>query len=170
MTMWTVDDFPGADNVPWPLLIRARLVRDLDAFVATTVVHQVAQVASREVTTRIAEAAAEGMRAAPAEKVNRTARVDALDAVAAFIDICPPWPWPWPRPPRPPWPWPWPGPGNYPPGPYPWFEGQEHPWAKIGSPYQGAVLAGALDLVTRVGSQQLQEQLGGALKEQLGQL
>lgn len=164
--MWTAEDFPGADKVPWPLLIRARLVRDLDAFVATTVVHQVAQVASLEVTTRIAQAASEGLRAASAEKVDGTARIDALDAVATFLDICPPWPWPRPRPP---WPWPWPGPGPRPgPDPDPWPEGQEHPWQQIGSPYQGTVLAGALDLVAQVGSPQLQEQLGGALKE-LGQ-
>lgn len=156
------------DKVPWPLLIRARLVRDLDAFVATTVVQQVAQVASIKVATRVAEVAAEGMRAAPVERLTRTARVDALDAVAEFIDICPPWPWPrpWPRP-RP-WPFPDPFPGPW-PGPFPWFEGHEHPWENSGSPYQGAVLAGALDLVTRVGSPQLQEQMGGALKE-LGQL
>lgn len=148
--MWTPEDFPGADNVPWQLLIRARFVRDVDAFVATAIVRQVSQVASFEVATRVAEAAAEGMKGAAAEKVSRTGRADALGAVADFIDICPPWPWPWP--------WPW-------PGPWPWLEGRENPWEKFGSPYQGTVLTGALDLLRKVGSPQLQERMGGLLEE-----
>ncbi|SOC53582.1 hypothetical protein [Ornithinimicrobium cerasi] len=156
--MWTPESFPGADKVPWQLLIRARYVREVDAFVASTIVGQVAHVASLDDAARVATAAAEATRAMPAERLSRTARGDALIAVADFIDICPPWPWPWP--------WPWPGPW---PGPWPWFEGRENPFEKIGSPYQGIVLEGALDLLGRAGSPQLHEQLGGVLKE-LGQL
>ena len=153
--MWTPEDFPGADNVPWQLLIRARFVRDVDAFVATAVVGQVARVASLDVATKVAQGAAEAMRGMPAEKLGRAARSDVFGAVADFIDICPPWP-PWPRP-RP-WPWPW-------PGPWPWADGRENPFEQIGTPYEGIVLQGALDLVARVGSPQLQEQFGGVLKE-----
>jgi hypothetical protein len=152
--MWTPEDFPGADKVPWQLLIRARFVREVDAFVASTIVGQVARVASVEVAARVATVASEAMRAAPAERISRTGRSDALSAVADFIDICPPWPWPWP--------WPWPGPW---PGPWPWLEGRENPFEKIGSPYEGVVIQGALDLVGRAGSPGLQEQLGGVLKE-----
>ena len=155
--MWTVEDFPGADKVPWQLLIRARFVRDVDAFVATAVVGQVAHVASLDVATRVAEAAAGALRGMPAEKLGRAARGDAFGAIADFIDICPPWPpWPWPRP----WPGPW---------PWPWADGRDDPFAQVGTPYEGIVLQGALDLLGRAGSPQLQEHLGGVIKE-LGRL
>lgn len=157
--MWTQEDFPGADQVPWQLLIRARFVKEVDALVATTIVNQLAQVASADVITKVATAAAEAMHAAPGDKLSRTARSEAITAMADFIDICPPWPWPrpWPWPPGP-WPWPW-------PGPWPWTDGRENPLEKIGSPYEGLVLEGALDLLGRAGSAQLQERLGGVLKE-----
>lgn len=147
--MWTAEDFPGADKVPWQLLIRARFVREVDAFVATAIVNKVAQVASVEVAARVATAAAEAMKSVPADKLNRTTRTDALSAVADYIDICPPW-----------WPWPWPG-----PRPPRWFDGRESQFDKIGSPYQGLVLEGSLQLLERAGSPQLQEQLGGVLRE-----
>lgn len=148
--MWTPEGFPGADKVPWQLLIRARLVRDVDAFVASTIVRQVTQVASVEVAARVATAAAEAMRSAPVEKLDDSTRGVAFRAVADFIDICPPWPWPWP--------WPW-------PGPLPWFEGRTNPLEGIASPYEGIVLEGALELLGQAGSHHLHEQLGGVLKE-----
>src|SRR5699024_2014550 len=116
--MWTQEDFPGADKVPWQLLIRARFVKELDALVATTIVNKVAQVASAKVVAQVATAAAEAMRAAPADKLSRTARSEALTAMADFIDICPPW-----------WPWPWPWPGPRPPW---WFRDQENPFEQVG--------------------------------------
>lgn len=149
--MWTQEDFPGADKVPWQLLIRARFVKELDALVATTIVNKVAQVASAKVVAQVATAAAEAMRAAPADKLSRTARSEALTAMADFIDICPPW-----------WPWPWPWPGPRPPW---WFRDQENPFEQVGTPYEGLVLEGALDLLGRAGSPQLQEQLGGTIRE-----
>lgn len=151
---WTFEDYPSADKVPWQVLIRARFVREVDAFVASTIVRQVTQVASVEVAAKIASAGAAATRETTADKVSRSTRSEALVAVADFIDICPPWPWPWP--------WPW-------PGPWPRFEGRENPFEKVGSPYEGIVLDGALDLLGRAGSPQLQERLGGALKD-LGQL
>lgn len=161
--MWTADEFPGAEKVPWQLLIRARYVHDIDAFVATTIVQQVTQVATLDVATKIAAVAAESVQVDQAEKLERKVLADALSAVADFLDICPPWP-PWPRPPWPRPPWPWPGPW---PGPWP-FADREDPFEQIATPYQDVVLRGALDLVGQVGSPQLQERLGGALKEMGG--
>lgn len=153
--MWTAEDFPGADKVPWQLLIRARLVREVDAFVATTIVGEVARVASTDVAVRVATAASEALRQSPAKKVPGEVRIAAASAVADFIDICPPWPWPWP--------WPWPGPGPW-PGPWPWAD-REGRWEQVGHPYESLVLQGALELLDTAGSGPLQEQLGGVLRE-----
>lgn len=151
--MWTPETFPDADNVPWKLLIRANFVREVDAFVATAILAQLAQVASVEVTAQVTEAANKALRQAPADKLGRGARAEAMVAVADFIEICPPWwPWPWPRP------WPW-------PGPRPWQQELNHPLEQLGTPYEGLVLQGALDLIDRVGSPGLQEGLGTVLKE-----
>ena len=100
--MWDPDNFPGADHVPWQLLIRARYAHEIDAVIASYVVARIGAVASAELTFKIAEVASQTM---PAERVKATAtaRLNALSAIADFDD----WPWcgtpPWPRhwPPKP---------------------------------------------------------------------
>jgi hypothetical protein len=84
--MWTPDDFPGAGNVPWQLLIRARLVDEIDAALASTIVRAVAQVASREQVVELARAAHAGF--APREKATAEQRISAVDAAAEFDDWC----------------------------------------------------------------------------------
>ncbi|MFK5633419.1 hypothetical protein [Ornithinimicrobium sp. LYQ103] len=154
--MWTGEDFPGADKVPWQLLVRARFVRELDVVIASTVVNRVMQVASPEVASQVALAASEAMRQLPDEKASGEARLTAAVAVADFLDICPPWPWPrpWPLP----GPWPWPGPG---PNPGPW----PGPWEKISHPMADLVLRGAVDLLEKAASPELARQLSGVLHE-----
>jgi hypothetical protein len=138
--MWDIDNFPGADHVPWQLLIRARLVREIDAVIASTVVRTLAEVASSKVThaaTRAAQAAlGEGNR----EQATPEQRVAAFDAVLDFDDWCgTPWPHRWP-------------------GPRPHFEDLSDPIAEV-------VVGQALELVRRAGSEQLQKSLGSALAE-----
>jgi hypothetical protein len=154
--MWTAEDFPGADKVPWQLLIRARFVRELDVVIASTVVNRVMLVASPEVSAQVAMAASDALRTLPEEKASSEARLTAAVAVADFIDICPPWPWPWPRPWPQPGPWPWPGPN---PGPWP------GPWEKISHPMADLVLRGAVDLLETAASPELARRLGDVLHE-----
>ena len=54
--MWTQDDFPGADHVPWQLLIRARFVHEIDAVIASRVVTRLAPALGREKAVRLAAA------------------------------------------------------------------------------------------------------------------
>jgi hypothetical protein len=139
--MWTSDDFPGADHVPWQLLIRARFLHEIDTIVASTVVHAVGRVASVRVATEIARAAsiatAAGTKAAPEQ------RLAAFEAAADFEDICPP-------------------PRQWPPRPHPrWLD-------DLGDPIAPMVLARAADFVRAAGSDELVKTLGSAL-EQAGQ-
>lgn len=100
--MWTQDDFPGAGNVPWQLLIRARYAYEIDALIASTVVRAVAVVGSRELTAKVAEAATAGVHASKRdEEATDGQRISFLSAAADWEDggICPPyWPWHGPRP------------------------------------------------------------------------
>ena len=61
--MWDSDNFPGADNVPWQLLIRARFAHEIDAILASVVVARVGAVASVDITRQVA-AVAQGVIAA----------------------------------------------------------------------------------------------------------
>jgi hypothetical protein len=139
--MWDIDNFPGADHVPWQLLIRARLVREIDAVIASTVVRSVAQVASGKVTHTVTRAAQAGLDEGNREQASSGQRLAAFDAVLDFDDWCGtrPRPWPWP-------------------GPRPHFEDLSDPIAEV-------VLGQALELVQRAGSEQLQKSLGSALAE-----
>lgn len=143
--MWTQEDFPGADKVPWQLLIRARYVDQIDALVASLVVEQVSRVASVSITQKLTEAAGTAVREAPHEKATANMRLGALGSVADFYDICPPgWPFRWP------------------PRPKGHLDDFSHPMT-------GPVIEGALELVRSAGSEQLNKTLGSALQE-VGQL
>jgi hypothetical protein len=138
--MWSSEDFPGAREVPWPELIRARYQFEVDAIVASVVLRAVAQVASTELTERVAEAALEGARfdgervEAPAER-----RLGMLETISDWDgDLCPRFRWP-PRPPR---------------------RDDE-----LGDPMLGFVLDKAASLVQGAGSEQLQKVLGEALQQ-----
>jgi hypothetical protein len=139
--MWDIDNFPGADHVPWQLLIRARLVREIDAVIASTVVHSLAGVASSKMTHAVTRAAQVGLDEGNLERATAEQRVAAFDAVLDFDDWCGtrPRPWPWP-------------------GPRPHFEDLSDPITEV-------VVAQALELVSRAGSEQLQKSLGSALSE-----
>jgi hypothetical protein len=96
--MWAPDDFPGADNVPWPLLIRARFAHQVDSLVASVVIDRLSRAASVDLLRDLATAAHQVSR--KGEELPADQHVEVLRAFADFDDICPPW---WPRrwPPRP---------------------------------------------------------------------
>ena len=103
--MWTQDGFPGADKVPWQLLIRARFVDEIDAIVAHTVVATLAPLMGRERGRNLAGIAVEAVMADGGQRVelDTERRMSALDAFVDWDgDICPVgWPRRWP--PRPKW-------------------------------------------------------------------
>ncbi len=136
--MWTAEDFPGADSVPWPLLIRARHAYEIDAVVASTILRQVSQLASVAVTERLAEAAHTALADSPREEAGHDQRLNALTTMADFDELCPPW-FRWPRPkPR---------------------------YDDISDPLLGLVVEGAMELVRSVGSESLNKTLGAVLQD-----
>ena len=138
--MWDIDNFPGADNVPWQLLIRARLVREIDAVIASTIVRQIGAVASHEVAHVVARAAEGAIADGNREPATTDQRVAAFDAALEFDDWCgTPWPHRWP-------------------GPKPKYDDLFDPIAEV-------VIARAGDLVRQGGSEELQKTLGSALAE-----
>jgi len=94
--MWTSDDFPGADHVPWQLLIRARYQYQVDAVIAAMVARAALQVAPRSVCTQVAKAAMEAMSFGGREEVPAERRIAMLETVADWDgELCPrPFPWP----------------------------------------------------------------------------
>ncbi len=134
--MWASDDFPGASNVPWQLLIRARQQDEVDAALASAVVHAVAQVGSREQVVNIARAAHAGLAAREfAASASSEERLAAIDAAAIFDDYC--------------------GNGYHPPKP--------HQIDEVGDPAVVGVLNAARQLVL-AGSENLQKSIGPALQ------
>ena len=100
--MWTQDDFPGADKLPWQLLIRARFVDEIDAIVAHTVVRTLAPLMAKDRARNLAGVAAKAVATDGAKRVEVSGdqRMSALGAFADWDgEICPRW---WPRPPFPP--------------------------------------------------------------------
>lgn len=143
--MWTSDDFPGADKVPWQLLIRARYLHQIDAVVASAVVQQVSRCASVEITEQVVRAATEGVSQSSREEASSEQRISALSSAMDFVDICPPnWPFRWP------------------PRPKGRFE-------ELSDPIAHVVLEGALEFVRAAGSDRLNKTLGETLHE-VGQL
>lgn len=138
--MWDPDNFPGADNVPWQLLIRARFVHELDAILASVVVARVGAVASVEITRKVAEVAAQAV-GAEREKVTAGTKVRAVSAVADFDDWCGT---PWPR--------------RWPPKSHGVFD-------DLSDPMAGLVIEQALSMVRAGGSEALQKSLGEVLAE-----
>ena len=137
--MWSSEDFPGADQVPWPYLIRARYQFEVDAVIASMVARAALIVAPRGFGAKIAKAAVEstrfggGREEAPAER-----RVAMLNLVADWDgDLCPK-PRPWPR-----------------------FD----ELTEIGDPSIVIVLERAMALLEVAGSEQLQKALGSALEQ-----
>jgi hypothetical protein len=139
--MWDPDNFPGADNVPWQLLIRARFAHELDAILASVVVARVGAVASVDITQQVA-AVAQGAITAEREKATSATKVRAMSAAADFDD----W-WcgtPWPR--------------HWPPKPHGVFD-------DLSDPIAGLVIEQALTMVRAGGSEGLQKALGEVLVE-----
>jgi len=139
--MWDPDNFPGASNVPWPLLIRARFAHEIDAVVASVVVNHVGAIASAKAAHAVALAAQDAISGANREVVTSEQRVIAFDAALDWDDWCGT---PWPR--------------RWPPRPRLDFD-------DLYDPVAGLVIAKALDLVSRAGSEELQKTLGSALAE-----
>ena len=99
--MWDPEHFPGTDNVPWPLLIRARYQFEVDAIVASVIVRNVAALGTAAIAEEIGLAAAKAV--AVSREVNGRKKVvkggGAYALVAEFDDWCGTrWPWPGPRP------------------------------------------------------------------------
>jgi hypothetical protein len=139
--MWDIDHFPGADHVPWQLLIRARYAHELDAVLASVVVARVGAVASVDITRQVASVA-QGAITAEREKVTAATKVRAMSAAADFDD----W-WcgtPWPR--------------HWPPKPRGVFD-------DLSDPIAGLVIEQALTMVRAGGSESLQKSLGEMLAE-----
>ncbi|MGY2877012.1 hypothetical protein ACVW00_004202 [Marmoricola sp. URHA0025 HA25] len=138
--MWDIDNFPGADHVPWQLLIRARQVREIDAVLASVIVEQVGAVASGKVTHLVASAAQASIAGGNREPATSEQRIAAFDAALDFDDWrCGTVPRRWP-------------------GPRPRFE-------DLSDPITDVVISRAVDLVQRAGSEELQKSLGSALAE-----
>ena len=138
--MWDPDNFPGADHVPWQLLIRARFAHELDAVLASVVVSRVGAVASVDITRKVAEVAAQAVTA-DREKVTAATKVRALSAAADFDDWCGT---PWPR--------------HWPPKPHGVLD-------DLSDPIVGLVVEQALTMVRAGGSEGLQKSLGDVLAE-----
>lgn len=136
--MWSSEDFPGARNVAWPYLIRARYQLELDAAIASIITRAVLQVAPREFGQLVARAAVEAIgfdgaseEAPPGNRLNLLTQLAEWDG-----ELCP-------RPPR-----------------WPHFDELD----EIGDAFQVVVLQRAAELLRIAGSDQLQKVLGGALE------
>ncbi|QEO10587.1 hypothetical protein [Protaetiibacter larvae] len=102
--MWDPEHFPGADNVPWQLLIRARFAFEIDAVIASQIVHALAEVLPTKAVVQLSRAATQAVAAGSRAKVAPETTLGALSAAADFDDWCgttwPRWPFPWPGPRR----------------------------------------------------------------------
>jgi hypothetical protein len=139
--MWDPENFPGADHVPWQLLIRARFAHELDAVLASIVVARVGAVASVDVARKVAAVAQDAITP-DREKVTASGRMRALSAAADFDD----W-WcgtPWPR--------------HWPPKPHGVFD-------DFADPITSLVVEQALGMVKAGGSDALHKSLGDVLAE-----
>jgi hypothetical protein len=139
--MWTPDDFPGAENVPWQLLIRARFAHEIDAIVGSIVINAVGRVAAADVVARVVQVANECVAGREPVKTGPRQVLTALIAADDFDDWCgTKWPH-WPGPPRP-----------------KWFD-------ELGDPLSKVVISRAAEFVNLAGSKELQGSLGGLLVE-----
>lgn len=134
---YTIDGMP--DYVPWPLLIRAKFVHEIDAVLASIIIERVGQVASAAVTRKLVEAAHAGVGKVEAKVATAEQRVMALNAVLDWDDWCGT---PWPR--------------HWPPHHGLGFD-------DVSDPITTVLKAKSLDLVKVAGSEHLQVSLGAAL-------
>lgn len=139
--MWDPEHFPGADNVPWQLLIRARFQFEVDAVLASTIVSQIGPRVAEGLANQLAVAGAQGVAGSIKEPTRAKPRSGELVTMLGdWDDWCGT---KWPR-----WPFPWPGPRRD------WLDPS------------AVLLAGkAVKLLELGGSPGLQEQLGGVLQE-----
>lgn len=137
--MWDVDNFPGADKVPWQLLIRARFEHEIDAVIASIVVHTVAQVASPKITESLAKASTSAIKRGRQE-LTADRQVGAMVAVADFDDWCGTVPFKWPPRPK--------GYGDF-----------------LSDPILEVVLGRAQDLIRAAGSSNLNKAFDSVLRE-----
>lgn len=140
--MWDPEHFPGADNVPWELLIRARYQFEVDALVASVIVRNVAALGTAAIAVDLGAAASKAV--ALSREANGRKKVvkggAAFALVAEFDDWCGTH---WPR-----WPWPFPGPD---------------PRFDVLDPIVVVLADKALGMLEAIGSPQLQEGLNGSL-------
>jgi len=138
--MWDPEHFPGADNVPWPLLIRARYQFELDAVIASTIVRNISALGSEAMASKVAVAATQAVAASrEANGRDKAGRSDTtLSILGEFDDWCGTR---WPR---------W-------PGPRPKYDGLD--------PLVIVVADKAFAVLGELGSGHLQEGLGGVLNE-----
>ncbi|MDO9455195.1 hypothetical protein [Nocardioides sp.] len=137
--MYTADDFPGAGNIPWQLLIRARYAFEIDAVLASVVVARVGALTSVDVARKLVDAA--GVKAG-GDKAEPGAVLGALRATLDFDDWCGTnWPRRWPPKPR----------------------GRD--FDDLSDPIVPLVAERALELLTAGGSPDLQGSLGQVLAE-----
>jgi hypothetical protein len=91
--MFTPDDFPGADRIPWQLLIRARTEYDVTLVAASVIARAVAGHASVDVARKVASVVREvGPKQEDSRALDPKQHIANLLAFADFDDICPP-PW-----------------------------------------------------------------------------
>lgn len=102
--MWDPENFPGADHVPWQLLIRARYQYEVDAVIASVILRNATVLGNETIAKELGAAAAKAV--ALSREVNGRKKVAkggaAYSVVAEFDDWCgtrwPRWPGPGPRP------------------------------------------------------------------------
>ena len=144
--MWDPEHFPGADNVPWPLLIRARFQHEVDAILASTIVANLAGRVGDQLARQLAVAGAQGVAASLREPTRSKARSgEFVNLLAEWDDWCGT---KWPR-----WPFPWPGP---------------RPGSELLDPAAVVLASKAIRLVELAGGPGLNEQLGSTLGEIAG--
>ncbi|WP_148616463.1 hypothetical protein [Nocardioides rubriscoriae] len=137
--MWDPDNFPGADSVPWQLLIRARFTHEIDAVLASVVVSRVGAVTSVDVARRLVDVA---RVKAGGEKAEPGVVLAAVRGLLEFDEWCGTgWPRRWP--PRP----------------------KGHDFDDLMDPVAVLVMERAAELVSVAGSPDLQGGLGAALGE-----
>lgn len=141
--MWDPEHFPGADHVPWQLLIRARFAFEIDAVIASHVVRALSGVLPAKEVAGLSRLATRIVAAGPRDEVTGEATVVALRGLAEFDEECGT---KWPR-----WPFPWPG-----PWPGPRFE------EDLVDPIAVVVLDAARDFI-RAGSPEFQKEFGASL-------
>lgn len=93
--MWSPEDFPGADSVPWQLLIRARYAHELDAILASVVVNSLGHRLAPERAVALVSSVKsthDKARASAAQKVGALSLLADWDG-----ELCPKnWPRRWP--------------------------------------------------------------------------